>query len=170
MFASCKKSGSPPDVGSEAEEESVAAVLTASRALVGVAAQSIAAVDRVADVVEVRALVVVSELRAPSLREFANGLGMHVSTASRLCDRLVAARLVDRRDDPADRRQLAIRLTSRGRGVVNRVLLRRREIVADILGRMAGEERARLVEALTAFARAAGDVPDRDLWGVGWAG
>jgi DNA-binding MarR family transcriptional regulator len=158
------------DVGQEEDAVDVAAVLRASRALVGIAAQSIAVVGRVADVVEVRALVVVSQSGVASLRELADGLGMHVSTASRLCDRLVAAGLLDRRDDPADRRQLALRLTARGRTVVNRVLVRRREIVADILSRMDAQERARLADALDAFARAAGDVPERDLWGVGWAG
>jgi DNA-binding MarR family transcriptional regulator len=95
---------------------------------------------------------------------------MHVSTASRLCDRLVGAGLLDRRDDPTDRRQLALRLTPRGRAVVNRVGNRRREIVGRIITQLDEDECTRLSEALERFATAAGDVPDRELWGVGWAG
>jgi DNA-binding MarR family transcriptional regulator len=157
-------------VDQEGAERAVDAVLAASRALVAVAAQSIAAVDEIADVVEVRALVVVSQLGGASLRDLADGLGMHVSTASRLCDRLVGAGLLDRRDDPTDRRQLALRLTPRGRAVVNRVGNRRREIVGRIIAQLDEDECTRLSEALERFATAAGDVPDRELWGVGWAG
>jgi DNA-binding MarR family transcriptional regulator len=157
-------------VDQEGAERAVDAVLAASRALVAVAAQSIAAVDEIADVVEVRALVVVSQLGGASLRDLADGLGMHVSTASRLCDRLVGAGLLDRRDDPTDRRQLALRLTPRGRAVVNRVGNRRREIVGRIITQLDEDECTRLSEALERFATAAGDVPDRELWGVGWAG
>jgi DNA-binding MarR family transcriptional regulator len=157
-------------MGAEGSAKTVDAVLSASRALVAVAAQSIAAVDEIADVVEVRALVVVSQLGNASLRDLADGLGMHVSTASRLCDRLVAGGLLDRRDDPTDRRQLALRLTSRGRAVVDRVGDRRREVVARIVDRLSADECARLVDSLEQFAAAAGDVPDRELWGIGWAG
>src|ERR1051325_7657856 len=99
MFASCKDWGSSHDVGPQTQDNSVAAVLRVSRALVGVAAQSIAVVNHEADVVDVRALVMVAQSDAVSLRQLADGLGMHVSTASRLCDRLVAAKLLDRRDD-----------------------------------------------------------------------
>ena len=154
----------------EVAESEVSAVLAASRALVGVAVQSIAAVERMADVIELRVLVVVSQRGAASLREVADGLDLHVSTASRLCDRMVAEGLLERRDDPNDRRQLALRLSPRGRRVVRRVGRRRRDAVVEILGRMSAGERSGLVEALDAFARAAGEVADRDLWAVGWAG
>jgi DNA-binding MarR family transcriptional regulator len=154
----------------DVDEGEVSAVLAAARALVGVAAQSIAAVERIADVLEIRVLVVVSQRGAASLREVADGLDLHMSTASRLCDRMVAARFLERRDDPNDRRQLALRLAPRGRRVVNRVGTRRREAVLQILSRMSADERAGLGEALSAFARAAGEVDDRDLWAVGWAG
>lgn len=154
----------------EVAESEVSAVLAASRALVGVAAQSIAAVERMADVLELRVLVVVSQRGAASLREVADGLDLHMSTASRLCDRMVAEGLLERRDDPNDRRQLALRLSPRGRRVVRRVGRRRRGAVVEILGRMSADERSGLIEALHAFARAAGEVADRDLWAVGWAG
>lgn len=154
----------------EVDDGEVSAVLAASRALVGVAAQSIAAVERLADVIEIRVLVVVSQRGAASLREVADGLDLHMSTASRLCDRMVATGLLERRDDPNDRRQLSLRLAPRGRRVVNRVGARRRDAVTQILSRMSPEERSGLREALNVFAEAAGEVADRDLWAVGWAG
>jgi hypothetical protein len=54
--------------------------------------------------------------------------------------------------------------------VVNRVGNRRREIVGRIITQLDEDECTRLSEALERFATAAGDVPDRELWGVGWAG
>jgi DNA-binding MarR family transcriptional regulator len=154
----------------EVDDAEVSAVLAASRALVGVAAQSIAAVERLADVIEIRVLVVVSRRGAASLREVADELDLHMSTASRLCDRMVAAGLLERRDDPNDRRQLSLRLAPRGRRVVNRMGTRRREAVVKILGRMSPAERSDVCEALNLFAQAAGEIADRDLWAVGWAG
>ena len=47
-------------------------------------------------------------------------MGLHLTRASRLCDRLVAAGLLDRADDPANRRQLTLTLTPDGERVVRR--------------------------------------------------
>jgi DNA-binding MarR family transcriptional regulator len=143
-------------------------VLAASRALVAMTARSIAAVRKSADPVEVRVLVIVSARETVSLREVAESLGVHVSTASRLCDRMVTEGLLDRRDDPADRRQLALRLTAEGARVVSGMLNHRRRAVGRILARMNGDQLDQLDAGLRAFADAAGDVPERDLWTLGW--
>ena len=149
-------------------DAAVDAVLLASRALVAVAARSIAVVESSADVIEVRVLVVLASREAASLREVADALGLHVSTASRLCDRMVARGLLDRRDDPADRRQLELRLTADGTRVLSRMRTERRRDVKRILARMSTPDRDRLAETFDAFSTAAGDASERDLWAIGW--
>jgi len=157
-------------VAADLDDPPVEAVLAASRTLVGIAVQSIAAVERRADLVEIRVLVVVAHHGTASLRDVAHGLGLHVSTASRLCDRMVTKGLLNRQEDPDDRRQLSLRLTARGRSVVSRVAAHRRERVGRILARMCPDEQNRLVAALEAFTDAAGEVAQQDLWAIGWTG
>lgn len=152
----------------DASTDPAETVLRASRALVAVAAASIAAVEEQADIVEVRVLAVVSARGSVALREVADGLGLHVSTASRLCDRMVDRGLLHRQDDPADRRQLALSLTGDGTRVVDRMRGHRRRSVDQILSRMPGDQRRRMAAAFEAFAVAAGDISERDLWSVGW--
>lgn len=154
--------------GDAAVSPSVDAVLAASRTLMAVTARSIAAVESSADFDEVRVLVIVSAHTVASLRQVADGLGRHTSTTSRLCDRMVANGLLDRRDDPTDRRQLALRLTAAGERVVRKMLAGRRRSIERVLARMPDERRAGLAAALGAFADAAGEMSEHDLWGIGW--
>ncbi len=151
-------------MGAQQSDEAVDAVLEASRALVAMVVRSINAVEPDVDLLGVRVLVFVGARETASLREVADALGMHVSTASRLCDRLVSRRLLQRRDDPADRRQLALRLTAAGQRVVERMLSARRREVAAVLARLPAPRRQEVADALLAFADAAGEIPEQDMW------
>ncbi len=55
------------------------------------------------------------------MSELAARLGVTVSTASGLVERLVEAGLVDRRDDPADRRQVLLTMTDVGAASLDRM-------------------------------------------------
>ncbi|UUL77530.1 MarR family transcriptional regulator [Pseudarthrobacter sp. Fe7] len=81
---------------------------------------------------------------------------MHASNATRICDRLVAAGLLERREDPADRRYVRLELTRKGRELVNSVLEHRRQAIAEVVARMPAGRRPALAAALEAFAAAAG--------------
>lgn len=144
------------------------AVLSVCRVLVAVSAQSIAAVEDVADLTQVRILVIVAGRGSASLRTVAESAGIHISKASRVCDRMVGAGLLHRADDPNDRRQLVLSLTGEGRRVVRAVGARRRAEVARILSGMRPRRRADLVAALADFADAAGEPRDTALWAMGW--
>ena len=98
----------------------------------------------------------------------ARGLGVHPSNATRACDRLVAAGLLDRRDDPADRRNLQLQLTGRGQALVDEVMDRRRHAIAEVLARMPALQRTALVPVLVTFADAAGEMEDEHMWSLGW--
>jgi DNA-binding MarR family transcriptional regulator len=152
----------PPD------DDEADAVLAACRILVKLSAQSIAAVEGVADVAQVRALVVISRRGSVSLGELAAAANLHVTRASRLCDRLVADGLICRVDDPANRRQLILTLTPSGERVVRTVMQHRRAAITPILARLTKQRRAELVSVLREFAAAGGEPSDHELWAMGW--
>lgn len=156
----------------DAYRQEAEAVLAACRVLVAVSAQSMAAVEDVADLTQVRALVVVASRGSVSLGELATATGIHLTRASRLCDRLVAKGLINRADDPSNRRQLTLTLTPSGQQVVRTVIRRRREAVEPILDRLGTQmtvaRRGELVAVLREFAAAAGEPSDPDLWAMGW--
>ncbi|MEW1952369.1 MarR family transcriptional regulator [Terrabacter sp. NPDC080008] len=149
-------------------DEEVDAVLDACRVLVAITARSMAATSEVNDLLHLRALVVLWSRPSLSLGELAEGVGIGLTRASRLCDRLVTHGLVDRADDPDNRRQLVLRLTPAGREVVEQVMHERAEEVRPILARMSSADRSSLVRSLGAFARAADGLADSDLWALGW--
>lgn len=143
------------------------AVLRASRALVGVAARSLAVVDSEVTLPQYRALVVLASRGPRLVGELAEALGIHPSTATRLCDRLVTKKLVTRATGRDNRRETTISLSVRGRRLVDRVtVLRRREIEA-IVERVPPELWGATVAALTTFSEAAGE-PSQQAWALGW--
>jgi DNA-binding MarR family transcriptional regulator len=134
------------------------AVLMASRVLVAVASRSIAAVDETVTLPQFRALVVL-EHADRSVGELAQELRVQPSTATRLCDRLVAKQLVIRTPDPANRREVTVRLSSRGRRLVRAATDRRRREIAAIMERVPARQRTAIVRARNAFRTAAGEEP-----------
>jgi DNA-binding MarR family transcriptional regulator len=143
-------------------------VLAACRVLVAISAQSIAALDDAVDLPQLRALVIVASRGSVTLGELADAAGMNLSTASRLCDRLVGMGLLNRADDPSNRRQLQLTLTAAGRAVVTRAMDTRRAALQPILTRLPEQRREQLVSVLAEFADAGGEAPERDLWSLGW--
>ena len=137
-------------------DETAAAVLTASRALLAVVARSIAPeLDRIT-VPQFRVLVILSTAPAPVRNgDLAAALGVHPSTFTRNADRLVAAGWVRRAENPDNRRETLIALTPAGRRLVDRI--------RDILVRLDAPERALVLEAMGAFSRAAGEPDVGDL-------
>lgn len=135
----------------------VAAVVTASRALVAVSARSLAAVGEALTVPQFRMLVVLEAGGPVNLSRLAEHLAVNPSTAMRMADRLIAAGMVERTTDPADRRAAKLALTPVGQRVVHQVTRRRQEEITRIVGAMPAERRSAMVEALQAFADAAGE-------------
>jgi DNA-binding MarR family transcriptional regulator len=148
-------------------EELVDAVLGASRALVAVAARSLADLAEDVTLAQYRALVELAARGPQRPTDLASALRVDPSTATRMCDRLVRKELVQRRRISADRRGVRISLTPAGRALVEEVTRRRRVEIAQILRRMPPAERTSALTALRVFADAAGEVPEQD-WSLGW--
>ncbi|MEO7557016.1 MAG: MarR family transcriptional regulator [Acidimicrobiales bacterium] len=149
------------------KDEIGGALLRASRALVGIAARSLADIDEVT-LPQFRALVVVSSPETTTVSTLAHALDIHPTTATRLCDRLVDKELLRRDPDPEDRRTVELHLSAAGRQLVKRVTARRQRDLAAIAARMPAPAARAAIVALGAFADAAGESPEAtDLFG--WA-
>lgn len=143
-------------------DELVTALLTASRVLVGVSAQSLAKVEDSVTLTQFRTLVVLQGHGSTRLIALADRLGVNASTALRTVDRLIAAGMVRRRENENDRREVVIDLTPVGATVVSEVTSRRRAAIADIVSSMPPDRRRGLVTSLTAFADAADEPASSD--------
>jgi DNA-binding MarR family transcriptional regulator len=104
---------------------------------------------------QLNALLVVEREEGINLRGLAAQLRMILSSASRLCDRLVASGMVERVPGRADRREIALFLTPSSRQLLNNLRTTRRELLTDVLERMTPAGRAALLRGLTEFAAAA---------------
>ncbi len=158
---------SPP--AQAATDELVDTVLAASRALVAVAARSLAVAGDEVTLPQYRALVVLAAQGAQGTAELAAALAVNPSTATRMCDRLVRKGLVRRHRQSGDRRAVRIALTATGRDLVAEVARQRREELARLLGALPAEEHEPVIAAFRAFAAAAGELPQPGAT-LGWAG
>jgi DNA-binding MarR family transcriptional regulator len=140
-----------------AVKEMVAGVVTASRVLVAVSARALAEVEDTLTVPQFRMLVVLEAAGPTSLSGLAEQLAVNPSTAMRMVDRLAAAGMVERTADPADRRVAMIAPTADGRRVVQEVTARRQAEIVRIVAAMPQERQEAMLEALRAFAQAAGE-------------
>lgn len=136
-------------------DDLVTALLTASRALVGVSARSLATVEDTVTIAQFRSLVILSSKGPSTLAALAGELGVTASTAQRQIDRLVGQELVTRRENPTDRREVVIAITTAGKRIVDTATKRRRKAIAAIVANMSPVDSDALIEALDAFAHAA---------------
>ncbi|MFB9357701.1 MarR family winged helix-turn-helix transcriptional regulator [Actinoplanes nipponensis] len=104
---------------------------------------------------QLNALLVVEREEGINLRGLAAQLRMILSSASRLCDRLVASGMVERAPGRADRREIALFLTPSSRHLLEHLRATRRELLNEVLGRMTPAGRAALLRGLTEFAAVA---------------
>lgn len=159
----------PPRDAGEPYPGDVDAVMRAAQVLVAVTAQSVASVADHVTLPQLRVLVMIASRGPQNLTSVAQGLGVHPSNATRTCNKLVDAGLLHRSDDPADRRNLILELTSSGRQLVHTMTERRRAAIASVLAKMPPPLRTGLISALSAFAEAADEIPLHRAWALGWA-
>jgi DNA-binding MarR family transcriptional regulator len=158
----------PEEDTSRPSAEQIDAVMLAARVLVAVSAQSVASVEDRVTLPQLRILVMIASRGPQNLTAVAQGLGVHASNATRACDKLVDAGLIQRSDDPADRRNLVLRLTLSGQHLIQTMTEHRRVAIEKILAEMPPQLRSELTPALLAFAEAAGEIPPHRAWTLGW--
>ncbi|QNI09243.1 MarR family transcriptional regulator [Mycobacterium kubicae] len=138
--------------------------------MVGIAAASIAEVDDTVTVPQLRVLVMVDTRGPLNLAGVAAGLGVNPSNASRICDRLIKAGLLNRQEAADDRRNITLTLSAAGRQLVDKVIEHRRTAIIRVLGDMEREDREALKTALDRFATAAGEPMAGDAATMIWPG
>ena len=142
--------------------------MDASRVLVAVIAKSIAETDPTLSLPQMRVLTIVRRHGPLNLNAVAQGLGVHPSNATRTCNRLVEAGLLDRRDNPDDRRNVVLTLTPEGRTLWDGVMDHRRRAIERVVRRLSADEREQLASGLTAFARVAEGTLEEETSILGW--
>lgn len=159
---------SPPSDPVRSESDLVVdAVVSASRALVGMAARSLADTGEEVTLSQYRSLVVLASRGPQSVGELAEAVAVTAPTASRMVDRLVRKGLVRRRTSSSDRRQIRVAVTASGRDLIDRVTAHRRREIEELLAGIPGDVQLAMVDGLTRLAVAAGEVPERE-WSAGW--
>lgn len=97
---------------------------------------------------QVRTLLLLGGLDSVPIHSVADHLHLSVHTAGRAIDQLVEAGLVERREDPNDRRVKLVSLTPRGLGVIDEHLAARRRALQAFIDRLPEEHATALAEAL----------------------
>jgi DNA-binding MarR family transcriptional regulator len=143
------------------------AALRASRALVAIAARSMAGMGDIT-VPQYRALVVLSQRGPQRAGDLAEALGVQPSTLTRLADRLVHKGLIERRTAPTSRREVEICLAEGGQTLVADVARRRTEELLKVLHAAGPEQRQAIISGLDAFADAAGEFAEEE-WVIPWS-
>jgi len=136
--------------------------MRAARVLLAVVAQSVAEVEDIVTSPQLRVLVLISSRGPQNPGAIAADLKVHPSNATRTCERLVNAGLIERSEDQRDRRYLQLTLSPRGEELVAQVMEHRRTAIAEVVRRLPAGTRKNLAEALNAFAEAAGDTGSDD--------
>ncbi|MFG1951065.1 MarR family winged helix-turn-helix transcriptional regulator [Micromonospora sp. NPDC048830] len=100
---------------------------------------------------QLRAVMMVEQHDGINLRRLATLLDMLLSSASRLCDRLVAAGMLEREPGRSDRREISLHLTSEAERLLAELRADRRQRLAAILTGMTPEGRAALLAGMREF-------------------
>jgi len=143
------------------------ALLGASRAMVALAARSLAGLDADVTLPQYRALVVLASRGTQRVVDISTELGVNPSTGTRMVERLVRKGHLKRQRTVRDRREVTLTLTASGRALVSDVTERRRAELAGIVATMPAEWHAPVIAALTSVARTVGEVPESEWW-LGW--
>jgi DNA-binding MarR family transcriptional regulator len=108
------------------------------------------------------ALHLLNKLGALSVSAIAACIKLSAPATSHLVDRLVAANLVQRSEDPIDRRHKSVAITREGRELLQRTHERRTREFSRILARLSSEAQAQFARALARVVEELEALPDRE--------
>ncbi|MET7865637.1 MarR family winged helix-turn-helix transcriptional regulator [Micromonospora taraxaci] len=133
-------------------ETSMAAALdTAAASLLGIWESAREGTANRVSGAQLRAVMVVEQADGINLRRLATQLDMLLSSASRLCDRLVAAGMLEREPGRFDRREISLHLTPEARRLLAELRADRQAQLAAVLAGMTPESRDALLSGMREF-------------------
>lgn len=128
-----------------------------SRSLVVVAVRSLGMIDGEVSLPQFRALVVLKRVGPCNAGQLADGIGLHISTVTRLCDRLVSAGLITRQVRPENRREVELTITPAGSELVDRVWSARSAELSAALRSLNAAQRSCLRDVIPPLLGVLGD-------------
>jgi DNA-binding MarR family transcriptional regulator len=135
-----------------------------SRVLVGITVRTLAKLDVDLTLPQFRTIVLLASRGPQRSIDLAAALGLHPSTVTRTCDRLVRRGLVGREHREADRRVAWVALTEDGKRLVGEVVQRRAVEIRELLAGRSIDGQTPAIEVLDALVMAAGELPERQWW------
>ncbi len=101
------------------------------------------------------------EMREPlTMSELADELGLGLSNATGVINRMEERGLVGRRDDPTDRRLVRVELTDAGRRLTGEIEATRRDRMSQLFGALDDAQRERVLRAVMDLRGAAERLKD----------
>jgi DNA-binding MarR family transcriptional regulator len=137
-------------------DDQVDALLSASKALVGLAVLSLSELNDRLTLIQFRALVLLTDAGPLKGVQLARELGVSCSSVTRLCDRLVLDGLIRRNPNPADRREVLLTPSQKAESLVRQVMDRRRRDLRRILSLLQPADRLPVIDAVEKLAHGAG--------------
>ncbi len=145
-------------------DELIEALLMAGRAMVALAARTLADVDDEVTLAQSRALIVLASRGPQRVTDIAADLGVAPSTATRMCDRLARKGLIHRYRSAANRREVRLSLTTSGKDLIRKLSQRRRDGLSLYVDAIPEASYIHIVTAFRKFGSEAGELPERDWW------
>lgn len=102
---------------------------------------------------QTRTLFVVEQEGPLPVGRIGDRLGVTLPTASHLVDRLTSAGLVERTEDPQDRRRTLVAASAEGRRLIESIWQRGRQHMRKVVARLDARDLAALARGLGALAR-----------------
>src|SRR5215210_9116959 len=129
-------------------------LLATLRLTMGISVRAADEVDPAVSPTQLRALTLLSSAPGSNLGRLAEAMGVALSTASRLVERLVSSGLVDRRASELNRREVSLQLTEHGAATLSHYDAIRLEGMRRVLDRLPERDREAVLAGLRVLARA----------------
>ncbi|WIY07494.1 MarR family transcriptional regulator [Amycolatopsis mongoliensis] len=136
-------------------DHGVDAALATLRTMVAIADATVERATESLTLTQFHALRVVGERTPVTMSRVAEELAMNPSTVTRACERLTSLDLLQKAQNPLNRRETLLAPTGKGRQLIERVDEHRRRALSAVLDRLDGDVRASVTTAFADFARAA---------------
>jgi DNA-binding MarR family transcriptional regulator len=104
---------------------------------------------------QIRVLFVLAHTGPVTMGTIAEKLGVGLPTASHLVEKLVRAQLVNRNEDPTDRRHMLVQLTTQGDELIGHLQRDRQALLRSWLSKLTQEELIALNQGLQALVKVA---------------
>lgn len=135
-----------------------------ARVLLDITARTLAALDVDVTLPQYRTLVMLSWCGPRRTGDLAAELGVHASTVTRTCDRLIRRGLVERNHRQQDRRVAWLALTEQGKWLLGEMMRRRTREIQRLVEATTLDHPESLARCLDALVTVSGEISEPEWW------